>query len=100
MLRGDWPEITPRYQRPVAQTAFRPVQPGVVQSVEIPADLLADAAVYLELAVAPGARVVDPRASFAGWLLLQGRPGEQADDLLPRAAAYARQIKIVTAQVS
>lgn len=100
LLRGERPDIAPRYHRPVAQTAFRPAEPGVVRSVEIPAELLADAAVRLELAVAPGMRIVDPRASFAGWLLLQGRPGEQAGDLLSRAAAYAGQIRIMTTQVS
>ena len=89
LLRGETPNVAPRYHRPVAQTAFRPIEPGVVRSIEIPPELLADAAVQVELAVAPGTRIVDPQASFAGWLLLQGRPGEHADDLLPRALELA-----------
>jgi len=94
MLAGDIPPVTPLRQRPVAQTVPRATATGLVRAVEVPAGLLDDPALSLELRVAPGTRIEQSDAYFIAALLLEGAPGEDADALLPRAAAYARQIRV------
>lgn len=96
MLAGVTPELRPEPPRPVVQAAIRATERGRVRAVDVPRRLLDDPMVHLWVAATPGMQIDDPAASFVAWLLIEGKPGEHAGHLLPRASAYAREIRVVT----
>ncbi len=96
MLAGSTPEFALQPPRPVVQTAIRATAPGLVRAVEVSPRLLDDPAVQVWVRAAPGLRIDDPAAHFVAWLLVEGRPGEHAGHLLPRASAYAGEVRITT----
>lgn len=95
MLGGAMPEVRPLRQEPVAQTAIRAAEAGLVEAVEAPPDLIADANARIDVQVAPGMVIAEPEAHYIGWLLLRGAPGEGAEHLLRRAADAAHRVRVV-----
>lgn len=96
MLAGATPVLGLQPARPVVQTAIRATARGRVRAVEVPRHLLDDPAVQLWIGTTPGVWIADPAATFVAWLLVAGRTDEHADHLLPRAAAYAHDIRVTT----
>ena len=96
MLAGETPALHLEPPRPVVQAAIRATERGRVRTVEVPRRLLDDPMVQLWVAATPGTLIDDPAASFVAWLLIEGKPGEHAGHLLPRASAYAREIRVAT----
>jgi hypothetical protein len=95
MLAGEVIQLPVPATRPVVQTSIFVPGSGRVLSVEIPHELVADPGVVLKVHVTPGIEVAAGRGDCLGWMVLQGQHGEDAEQLLPRAAGFARQMRLI-----
>ena len=93
MLTGRKPDIAPRFWRPVVQTTIRATAGGVVRSISPPPSLTDGTATRLMVDIHPGTRIDDPSSHYLGWLLMGGDQGDDAEVMLPRAAAWGQLIQ-------
>lgn len=98
MLAGEEIRLPVPQQHPVVQAAMLAGVSGRVQRIEVPDDLFADPDDILHLYLAPGRRIDARGRQSLGWMVLRGRDGENAEQLLPRAAGYARRIRLITSE--
>jgi biotin carboxylase len=98
LLAGDEVQMPAPLEQPVAQATMLAGASGRVLRIDVPDDLFADPDHILQLYLAPGRHIDTGSRQSLGWLVLRGREGEHADQLLPRATGYARGIRIVTTE--
>jgi biotin carboxylase len=98
LLAGDEVQMPAPLEQPVAQATMLAGASGRVLRIDVPDDLFADPDHLLQLYLAPGRHIDAGSRQSLGWLVLRGREGEHADQLLPRATGYARGIRMVTAE--